>query len=171
MRENMRHLQPGQHRWGQALAFGLSLALLELGVVALFYTNYEILSPMRAITLALLLYLVVSVLAGYWLCRHSGWHGGWAGLRAGLAGAFVFLLVMALLFAVLWIRYVNMPRFPGEWGLYDPEMQLEAYVQGIGILAAISGAGMLLSALGGWLGGFIAHWRPEPREQPGEQRA
>ncbi len=171
MRENVRQLQPGQHRWRQAFAFGLPLALLELGALALFYTNYEILSPVRAITLALLLYLVVSVLAGYWLCRHSGRHGAWAGLRAGLAGAFVFLLVMALLFAVLWIRYVNMPRFPGEWELYDPAGQLRLSLQALGILAAISGAGLLLSALGGWLGGLIAHWHPEPREQPGEQRA
>lgn len=171
MQENVRQLQPGQHRWRQAFAFGLPLALLELGALALFYTNYEILSPVRAITLALLLYLVVSVLAGYWFCRHGGRYGVWAGLRAGLTGAAVFLFVMALLFAVLWVRYVNMPRFPGEWGLYDPAMQLKVYVQAIGILAAISGAGILLSALGGWLGGLIARWRPEPRERVGEQRA
>lgn len=171
MQESARQLQSGQHRWRQAFGFGLPLALLELGAVALFYTDYEILQPLQAITLGLLLYLIISVLAGIWFCRHGGQHGIWAGLRAGLVGAVAFLLMMALLFAVLWVRYVNTPRFPGEWGLYDPPWLLGVYIDALGLLAAISGAGVLLSALGGWLGGLIARWRPEAHEQPREQRA
>lgn len=157
--------------WPQAIGFGLPLALLELGTLIVFYRYFEILRPLRAITLGLLLYVIVAAAAGYWFRQHGGQHGVWAGVRAGLAGAMIFLLMMTVVFAVMWVRYVTTPRFPHEFGLYDPTGQLMIFAQALGLLAAISGVGVVLSALGGWLGGVIAGWWDEPREQPGEQRA
>ncbi len=171
MQEDGQHVQPGQYRWRQAFAFGLPLALLELGLVAVFNTDYEILQPLLAIMLGLLLYLVVTSLAGYWFCQHAGRYGIWAGVRVGLVGATTFLVVLTSVFTFLWIRYVNTPRLPYEYGIYDTAWYLSLLVTALGLFTAINGVGVLLSVLGGWLGGLIAHWRPEPGEQPGEQRA
>jgi hypothetical protein len=124
-----------------------------------------------AITLGLSLYVVVAALAGYWFRTQGARHSIWAGFRVGLVGATAFLVVLTSVFTFLWIRYVNTPRFPYEYGIYDPSWYLSLLVTALGLFAAINGAGVLLSVLGGWLGGLIAHGRPEPREHVGEQQA
>ena len=157
-------------RW-QAFVFGLPLALLELGIVAVFNTYYEILTPVLAITLGLLLYVVIAVLAGYWFCRRGARQGIWAGLRAGLVGAGAFLLVMTLVFAGLWIKFVTTPLPPHASGLHDPMLALTGLATGLGLFVLLNAAGVLLSALGGWLGGILAGRRAEPRGQVSEQQA
>ena len=179
MQEDGQRVQPGQRRWRQAFAFGLPLALLELGVLIYFYRdgNREILGTisweLQATILSLLLYLVIATLAGHWFYHHGEQHGILAGLRAGLAGAVVVVIVMLPVFAFLNLRFVNFLRscHLHACGPFGPSDYLSILGSFWLSLALLNGAGVLLSALGGWLGGFIAHWRPEPRERVGEQRA
>lgn len=176
MRHDAGQLQPAHlHAWRQAFWFGLPLALLELCVLIYFYQdgNREILGTisweLQATILSLLLYLVIATLAGYWFCQHGGQRGTWVGLRAGLAGAAVVMIVMLPVFVFLYLRFVNFLRscHLHACGPFGPTDYLSILGSFFLSLALLNGAGLLLSALGGWLGGLIAHWRPEP----GEQRA
>src|SRR5690242_11234813 len=113
MEQADQQLQPAQqHNWRQAFGFGLSLALLELGALISFFESgdRELLGTfsweLQATILSLLLYLVVSVLAGYWFCQHGGQHGrqdAWAGVRDGLMGALIVMIVAIPLFAILYL--------------------------------------------------------------------
>ncbi|HEY7340339.1 MAG TPA: hypothetical protein VH591_05630 [Ktedonobacterales bacterium] len=166
-------------RWRQALRFGLPLALLELCVLISFYKdgNREILGTfsweLQATILSLLLYLVVATLAGYWFCRHGGQRGARAGLSAGLVGAIIVIIVMIPLFGLLYLRFVDMLRTCQlhACGPYGPADYLSILGSFFLTLALLNGAGILLSALGGWLGGIFANWRAMPRERVGEQQA
>ena len=178
-----QHVQPvQQHTWRQAFGFGLPLALLELGILIYFYTSgdRELLGTyswaLQATILSLLLYLSVSAAIGYGFCRHGGQHGrqgGWAGVRAGLMGALIVMVVAIPLFASLYLRFLDHLRTCQlhACGPFGPTDYLSILGSLFLSLALLNGAGVLLSALGGWLGGIVAGWRAEPQERVNEQQA
>jgi hypothetical protein len=170
-----------QRNWRQAIGLGLPLALFVLLVLIYFHRvgNREILGTesweLQATLLSLLLYLVVSAIAGYWF-RFSGQpgrHGAWAGLRAGLVGALIVLIVMMPLFALLYLRFVDRLRTCQlhACGPFGPADYLSILGSLFLSLVLLNGAGVVLSAVGGWLGGLIAGWWDGPQEHPVEQRA
>jgi hypothetical protein len=160
-------LWPRQQRWQQALVFGVPLAILELGffVVSMAYSSRLLL--LQAILLGLFLYLVIPAIAGYWFRfqqQREGRESGWVGFRVGCVGFAVFMLAVALIFAVMFMRYINTPpiftpRAPHQWGLHDPSGELTTLATILGILALLNGLGMLLSTIGGRIGGALATWR------------
>ena len=87
----MRQTMP-RTRWQRlrhALAFGLPLALLELGLFAVSMAYSGRLLPPQGLLIGVRLYLVVPAIAGYWRYRqgqHEGWESGWAGFRVGFVG-------------------------------------------------------------------------------------
>ena len=151
-------------RWRQAFVFGLSLALLELSlfVVSMAYSGR--LLPSQALLIGIPLYLVVPAIAGYWRCRqgqHEGWESDWAGFRVGFVGFAVFILAVALIFAAMFMRYITTPhtftpQTSHQWGLYDPAGELTTLATNLGILVVFNSVGLLLSAVGGRIGGTLA---------------
>lgn len=160
-------------RW-HALLFGLPLVLLELSlfVVSMAYSNR--LLPLQAVLLGLLLYLVIPAVADYWFYRQRHAHdsaGGSTGLRVGLVGFAVLMLAIALIFAVIFLQYTNTPhifnpRKPHEWGLYDPAAEFRTLATTLGIFAVVNGIGILLSVMGGLIGGALAQWTMTAHMQP-----
>lgn len=166
-----------QRYWRPALVFGLPLGLLDLGFFAASMTYSSRLLPQQAVPICVLLYLLIPAIAGYQFCyhgRHEGREGSRAGFRVGLVGSAAAMLGTTLLFAVLFLRYVTMPRpfnprMPHQWGLYDPARELNTMASVLGILAVLHGIGVLLSLIGGRTGGALAAWRPLSRVHPGEE--
>ena len=167
-------------RWRHALVFGLPLALLEVSLFGVSMSYTSRLLPLQAVLVGLPLYFVIPAIAGYWFCHqwHSeGWEGGWIGFRVGVVGFTVFMLAIALVFAVIFMRYTNTPhifnpRAPHQWGIYDPAAELRTLAATLGILAVLSGIGLLLSVIGGRIGGALAQWTMKThmqREQPQAQ--
>ena len=161
--------------WRQALLFGLPLALLELSlfVVSMAYSNR--LLPPQAVLIGLPLYLVIPTVASYWF-HHQRQHENWAGFRVGFVGFAVFMLAIALIFAFIFLRYTNTPhifnpRAPHEWGLYDPAGELRTLASTLGILAVVNGIGILLSVVGGLIGGALAQWTITTHMQPEQPQA
>lgn len=167
-------LWPRQQRWQQALIFGVPLALLEFGffVVSMAYSSRLLL--LQAMLLGLFLYFVIPAIAGYWFRyrqQRESWESGLVGLRVGFVGFVVFTLAVALMFAFVFMRYINIPpifapQAPHQWGLYDPSGELTTLASILGILALLNGVGVLLSAVGGFIGGALARWRSRPLVQP-----
>ena len=153
-------------RWREAFSCGIPLALLELALFDVSMAYSGRLLPSQAVLFGLPLYLVIPAIAGYWLCHQwhaEGWEGGWIGFRVGLVGCAVFILAIVLIFAVLFMRYTNTPhifnpRAPHQWGLYDPAGELRTLATTLGVLAVLSGVGLLLSIIGGRIGGALAQW-------------
>ncbi|HEY1391029.1 MAG TPA: hypothetical protein VGF38_21010 [Ktedonobacterales bacterium] len=171
MRQNIAKI-----RWWQALLFGIPLALLELTLFVVGMAFSSRLLPPQTILIGLPLYLVIPAIAGYWFCHqgHSeGWEGGWIGFRVGLVGCVVFILAIALVFAVIFMRYTNTPpifnpRAPHQWGMYDPAGELRTLASTLGILALLNGIGILLSVMGGRIGGALAQWTMTAHMQRGQ---
>ena len=161
-------------RWRQAFFFGLPLALLEIGLFGVSMAYSSRLLPQLAILIGVLLYFVIPAIAGYWFChrRHSEEsEGGWIGFRVGIVGFAVFMLGAIIMFAFMFIRYLTTPRAPHQWGIYDPAWELSALVSILGILALLNGVGVLLSAIGGLIGGALAKWTISTHIQPGHPQA
>jgi hypothetical protein len=165
--------------WPQALSFGLPLALLELSLFGISMAYSNRLLPPQAVLIGLPLYLVIPTIAGYWFChqRHAEPSaGGWIGFRIGFVGFAIFMLATALIFAVMFMRYINTPhifspRAPHEWGMYDPAGEPRTLATTPGVLAALNGVGLLLSVVGGRIGGALAQWGMTMRMQPEQSQA
>jgi hypothetical protein len=163
----------------QAFLFGFPLALLELSLFVVSIAYSSRLLPLQAILLGLPLYLVIPAIAGYWFCRQRPAHNsasGSTGFHVGLVGFAIFMLATALIFAIMFMRYINTPhifspRAPHEWGLYDPKGELRTLATTLGILAVVNGIGILLSVMGGLIGGALAQWTMTAHTQPGQPQA
>ena len=161
-------------RWRQAPLFGIPLALLELSLFVVSMAYSSRLLPPQAILIGLPLYLVIPAFASYWFCHQ--WHaedseGGWIGFRVGLVSCAGFILAIALVFAVLFMRYANTPpifnpRAPHEWGMYDPPGELRTLATTLGVLVVLSSVGLLLSMIGGRIGGALAQWTMTTHMRP-----
>ncbi len=167
---------PNWRDWWLLILLGVPLGLLELSlfVVGLGYSSR--LLPLQAVLLGLPLYLAIPVIASYWTCRQrhvDDSTAGSTGFRVGLVGFAVLMLATALIFAVMFMRYINTPhsfspRAPHEWGLYDPTGELRTLATTLGILAVVNSIGILLSVMGGLIGGALAQWTTSAHMQPGQ---
>jgi len=166
-------------RWRQAFLFGIPLALLEFSFFAVSMAYSSRLLPLQAVLLGLPLYLAIPAVAGYWFCRQRHADdptGGSTGFRVGLVGFAICVLATALIFAVMFMRYINTPhifspRAPHQWGLYDPAQEFRTLATTLGILALLNGIGILLSVLGGLIGGALAQWTMTAHLQSGQPQA
>ena len=156
-----------QYGRGQAFWFGLPLGALTFGALLLAVRFPAQLSPGAAILLGLALYVVVPFLAGYRYCyqrRHDGWESAWAGLRVGLVGAALSLLATLVLLIIAIIVDAHTPPPPPPMRtIHSTALDIIISVLIFGVLAFLNAAGVLLSALGAFLGGALAIWRAKPQ--------
>lgn len=166
-----RQPAPRYGRW-QALWFGLPLGALAFGVLLLAVIPPSHLSAGQAIFLGLTLYFAIAFVAGYRYCsqrRHEGWESGWAGFLTGLVAATLFLLVtLVLLIIAIHVDDVAPPPQPPSRTFHSNSFDVLISTLIFGVLALLNGVGVLLSAIGGRIGGALAVWRTAPRISPPE---
>jgi hypothetical protein len=172
----MQAERPPARRYGrwQALWFGLPLGALLVGLYQVATLPPFRLSTGQALLVGGALYLIIPLFAGYRYCyqrRHEGWQSGWAGFRVGLVAAMLFLLVMGVIFGiVVYIDGVSPPppSSPPSRIPHSHSLVILFSVIIVGLLALLNSVGVLLSAMGGRLGGALAIWRTAPRGIPTE---
>ncbi|HEY7340340.1 MAG TPA: hypothetical protein VH591_05635 [Ktedonobacterales bacterium] len=149
-------------RWRHALAFGLPLGVLELGLIYITVLHSYWLSQQQATLIGWLLCLLIPGAAGYHICYlgdHTRPASGWEGLRVGVVGSTVVLAGFAAWLVVTLIIYDNTPPPPGPRTFYSPAIALFVAIVLLGLLAMISFVGLAFSAVGGRIGGALAAWR------------
>lgn len=172
MRRDTRN--PLAQNWRHALLFGLPLALLAMALVALTVRFPTSLNPQQATLAGLLLYLLIPAIAGYNFCsqrRREGWESGWAGLRVGLVASSVFLLTATVWLTVSVVIYDNSPPSgpPSRNNIYSPGLALFFAILALAILAMLNFVGIVLSAVGGRIGGALAILLSRRLQQSPEQ--
>jgi hypothetical protein len=170
----MQHTMPRTRwqRWRHALAFGLPLGVLELGLLYIIVAHGSWLSPQQATLIGWLLALLIPGVAGYHIRyqgRHAGSTNGWTGLRVGLVGATVVMAGVAMWQLVDLIIHANSPPPPGTRNFYSPAFAVILAIMLLGLLAMINFVGVSFSAASGLIGEALATWRIKRLEARGQR--
>lgn len=174
MRDERQPARPSRkYGRGQALWFGLPLGALTLGILLLAVKFPARLSPSPAILIGLALYLIVPLSAGYRYCyqrRHEGWESGWAGFRVGLVAAALLMLVVTVLLIIAIVVDANTPPPPpgNIRTFHSTTLDIIVSVFALGVMAALTGTGVLLGTIGARIGGAMAIWRVKSQTPVGE---
>ncbi len=161
-------------RASQILGFGLVLGLFQLALALGVAAFQQVLPQLLCIALAVILYLLVPALVGYFGARRSS--SGASGEGAGcLVGGIGFLIILGALL----VSSVFVPHF------LQPQCQPDCNPRGAIVGAAIARAAVFLylllegvvaagaGLLGGWLGGLLGrrHAAAAPRQNAAANNA
>lgn len=140
----------------QRIGIGILLALIQLGLVFLGIPRFNTIAVM---IVGLALYLVIPGLAGFRAARKR--ERASTGLVTGFVTGLTCAIIIMLVFFVLVVIALNTPpRVTTGRYVPIPVAFVAAYVMVIALF--LNFLGVLLAAIGGWLGGFTAR-RLHPR--------
>jgi hypothetical protein len=160
-------------RWNE-LWFALPLTLLEIGLLVVTVAVDGFLPLQQAVLIGLFLYLLISGIAGYQFGiqgHRRMWQSAWAGFRVGLATCAFCLLLSVVYLIIAFITYNNEPTPANPHNHHLPGIALFIEIAVFGILTLLNGAGSLLSAVGGLIGGALAIWRSKAKRRAKEVQA
>ncbi|MFI5274753.1 MAG: hypothetical protein ACHQ4H_17115 [Ktedonobacterales bacterium] len=153
--------------WQQVALIGLILGLLELGLFVFTVKFSQRLSPPQAVLFGLPLYVLLPALAGFQLGsrhRQEAAGGVLTGMWVGLVSMGIVIVGAGLWLGVGVARNMIAPPAPthlqGRYspGRYSPTLDIVVSVVVWIFLGSLNIFGVVLSMVGGLVGGLAARW-------------